>query len=112
MELKDYIEQGIKKRGSLASLGRYLDQAEGTMRGAKSQTRGLPVYACLRLAEYIGADPVQVIAASELVTEKREERREVFQRFLIKNNAPSMMLCALFLMTLAYDIRDGLICLI
>lgn len=104
MELKDYIEQGTKKRGSLAALGRYLDQAEATMRCARNQTRGLPVYACMKLAEYIGADPLQVIAASELVTEKREERREIFQRFLMKNNAQGIMLCALFLVTNAYDL--------
>jgi hypothetical protein len=112
MELKDYIEQGAKKQGSLSALGRYLGQSEGAIRGAKSQARGLPVYACLRLAEYINADPLQVIVSSELVTEKREERRKIFQHFLTKNNAQNVMLCALFLMILAYDVRDSLICLI
>lgn len=96
MELKDYIETGVRKRGSLSSLARYLDQADSSLREAKNQRRGLPVYACMKLAEYIGADPLQVIAASELVTEKREERKEIFKRFLGQNNANGIMIMVCF----------------
>lgn len=44
--------------------------------------RGLPVYACIELARLIEVDPMEVIAASELVTEKNEKRKAIFLPFV------------------------------
>ncbi|MDD3483149.1 hypothetical protein [Azovibrio restrictus] len=87
MEQRDYIEEGVKLKGSLAALGRYLDQGESPMRSAKNHKCGLPVYACVKLAQLIKVDPLQVIAASELVTEKKEERKAVWLPFVSGNMA-------------------------
>jgi hypothetical protein len=103
MELKDFIDTGAEKRGSIASLARYLDQGETALRDARKKKRGLPAYACIKLAEYIGVEPIQVIAASELVTEKREERREIFQRFLGGAKAGIFMLTVLLATAGIYD---------
>lgn len=52
-----------------------LGQEREALSGAKASRRGLPAYACIKLAKLIGVEPISVIAASELVTEKKEERR-------------------------------------
>lgn len=87
MEQRDYIEAGAKLKGSLASLARHLDQGETAMREAKAHKRGMPVYACVKLAQLIKVDPLQVIAASELVTEKKEERKAIWLPFVSGNMA-------------------------
>jgi hypothetical protein len=48
------------------------------MREAKNGKRGLPVYACVALAKLLEVPPMEIIAASELVTAKTEERRALF----------------------------------
>lgn len=117
MEQRDYIEQGIAKKGSLAALGRFLDQGESPMRSARNHKCGLPVYACIKLAELIGATPLEVIAASELVTEKREERRAVFLPFVqqfgrhghqVIIGSTSMLVAS----KMASDMGDFIMCLI
>lgn len=75
MELRDYVEIGAKKAGSLTALGKLLDISQPTISGVKAHKRGLPIDLCLKLADYIGADRIEVISASELVTEKKPEKR-------------------------------------
>ena len=78
MELKDYIEAGIATCGTAVELAKLLGQNPTTVRDAKGQRKGLPAYACAKLADLLGVDRLEVIAASELVTEKKPERREVW----------------------------------
>ncbi len=75
MELRDYIEEGATKAGSLTALGRMLDISQPDMSNAKAMRKPLPVKAIVQLAEYIGADLKAVIAANELATEKDERKR-------------------------------------
>ena len=82
MELRNYIEAGIEKCGSVISLAKQLGQHETTITNAKAHRRGLPNYACVVLADLIGVERIEVIAASELVTEKHEERRAVWLPFV------------------------------
>ena len=82
MEFKDYIEAGVAKLGTAVSLAKYLGQNPNAVRDAKGHRKGLPVYACIKLAELIDADPMEVIAASELVTEKHEDRIAIFRPFV------------------------------
>lgn len=82
MELRDYIAAGIEKCGTAVSLAKLLDQNPTVIGNAKAHQRGLPVYACIKLAELIDAEPLEIIAASELVTEKREDRKAVFRPFV------------------------------
>lgn len=82
--LPAYIVMGVERQGGVRPLALYLDQSNGAVRDVRRGTRGLPIYACLKLAELIGVTPLEVIAASELVTEKRKERRAVFLPYLKK----------------------------
>ncbi len=82
MEFREYIEAGTAKAGTVEKLATYLDQLSAAIRSARQHKRGLPVYACIKLAELINADPLEVIAASELVTEKREDRKAIFRPFV------------------------------
>lgn len=90
MELKEIIEQAEKTAGGQKALALRIGQDAGNIRGAKAGIKGLPDYACVMIAEITGLDPMTVIAASNLVTEKKEERRRVWHPFV--NRAASVLL--------------------
>lgn len=92
MQLKDYIEEGAKKAGSLSELGRMLCLQQQTISAAKGHKRPLPVKAVVQLADYIGADLRSVIAANELVTEKDEDKRRFWSPFVDHAKAASIAL--------------------
>lgn len=83
MELRDYIEEGIAKAGSVKGLATRLEQHSTTIANAKAHQRGLPNYACIMLADFIGQPRINVIAASEMVTEKDEKKRAVWLPFVL-----------------------------
>lgn len=87
MEFKNYIKTGIEKSGTATELAKQLDQNPTVIRNAKAHQRGLPVFACIKLAKLIDADPMAVIAASELVMEKNEARRAVLLPFVAAKKA-------------------------
>lgn len=92
MELRDYIEQGAKKAGSLTALGLMLGMSQPTISGAKAGKRSLTNAAAVQLANYIEADLVAVIAANELVTEKDEKKRAFWSPFVNHAKAASIAL--------------------
>ena len=77
MSLKNYIEKAEKKAGSQIELGELLGQSPSKLRQAKAGKCGLPVAVCYQIADLIGEDERKVVAASELITEKKPERRAV-----------------------------------
>ncbi|MDR2173951.1 MAG: hypothetical protein LBE32_07110 [Burkholderiales bacterium] len=93
MELHKFIELGIKTTGSGAELSRRLDMLYNNLQEAKYKKRGLPSHACVKLAELIDADPLEVIAASEMVTEKKPERQALWRRVLEHRHTTAMTLC-------------------
>ena len=79
MDMKTYIEMGEKRAGKQSELAKYLNVRYTTIGLVKSGKRGLPEALCIKLARYIDEDEIKVIAASNLVTEKDEERRKIFE---------------------------------
>lgn len=98
MKLCDYIEIGAKKAGSVAELGRYLGLTREATTQAKSHKRPLPADAVMKLADYIGEDLRKVIAANELVTEKKEEKIRYWN--LVMQRASGAMAMVLLAVTL------------
>ncbi|HJW26504.1 MAG TPA: hypothetical protein VJ576_16535 [Rhodocyclaceae bacterium] len=86
MELRDYIDSGIRTKGSAKALATYLGIAPQSLTNAKAHTRGIPNSAAVKLATLIGADPLAVIAASELATERQEEKRAFWFPFANHSN--------------------------
>ncbi|MBS1197476.1 MAG: hypothetical protein H6R18_1261 [Proteobacteria bacterium] len=82
MELRDCIESGIKRKTTVTALATYLGVNPNSISDAKAHRRGLPNDACVKLARLIGAEPLDVIAASELATEKKTEKREFWLSFV------------------------------
>ena len=82
MELRDYITAGLERKGSVSTLASYLGIAPTSIADAKAHRRGLPNDACFKLAELLGADVRGVIAASELATERKEEKRAFWRPFV------------------------------
>ena len=79
MEMKNYIEQAEKKAGKQLELAKILDVSASYIRMVKAGRKGFSVDMCIVLADYIGADRLEVIAASNLVTEKDEKKRKIFE---------------------------------
>lgn len=98
MELRDYIKIGSEKAGSLTALGKMLDLSQPNMSHAKAMKKALPIDAAIKLADYIGADLRSVIAANELVTEKKEEKKNYWMQF-VKNANAAIMIVALTVTT-------------
>ena len=85
MELREYIQAAIDKNSWTAeALADAVGINGNLMRDAKRHAKGIPNFACVKLAEMLEEPPIEVIAACELVTEKREERREVWRPFVQK----------------------------
>lgn len=82
MQLKDYINAGALKAEGLTTLGKMLGLSQPAISAAKAQTRPLPIDAVVKLSDYIGADLKAVIAANELVTEKKAEKRSFWLPFV------------------------------
>ena len=82
MDLRAYIEKAAEKTEGQKALADLLGLTQQALTDAKSSRRGLPAYACVKLAQLIGEDERRVLAASELVTEKNPERRAVWLPFV------------------------------
>lgn len=92
MQLKDYIEEGAKKAGSLTALGLLLGMSQPNLSHCKAMKKALPAKAVVQLADYIGADLKAVIAANELVTEKDEAKRAFWFPFVENARAAGIAL--------------------
>jgi len=79
MQMKSYIEQGETKAGSQKQLANMLDVSASYIRMVKAEQKKLSIDMCIVLADYIGEDRLEVIAASNLVTEKDERKRKILE---------------------------------
>jgi hypothetical protein len=82
MDLKAYITKGIAKAGSLTALAEKIGVMRESLSAANASKRGLPPVACGKLADLIGADRWDVVAASEVLTEKDEKKRAYLLPFV------------------------------
>lgn len=98
MELRDYIEIGIKKFGSVQALADAIGLDRSSLSLAKSHKRGIPAYGIAKLSEVLAIDPKIITAASELVTERNEAKRAYWLPFV--TNAPNMTQLAKFALIL------------
>ncbi len=87
MQLRDYIEAGLKIAGSRETLAETIGITADNLSSAKTHKRGLPNHAAIKLATLLKANPLEVIVASELATEKKPEKREFWSHLL---SAPQM----------------------
>lgn len=81
MELRELLERGELEAGGRSALAHRLGLNPQQLTNAKAHRAGIPIAACFVLAELIHEDARCVIAASELVTEKKPERRAVLIPF-------------------------------
>lgn len=82
MQLSEIITKAIPRFPSEAALARHLGVAPTLLNDAKKGKRPLPLAACGRLAEIVGMDRYDVAAASDLLTEKNEQRRAYLLPFV------------------------------
>ena len=99
MELRELIEMAEQATGSQKALGLILGQAPSHLRNAKAEMQGLPTYACIQIAQLIDVPALTVIAASELITEKKPERRAIFAPFV--GRAASVLIGALVIFNMS-----------
>jgi len=79
MDIKKYIERAEEKAGTQKKLAEMLGITTSYLRNVKSYKSGLPDALCIKIADFINADRLEVIAASGLVTEKDSERRKILE---------------------------------
>lgn len=79
MKMINYIEKAERKTGTQVQLGNYLGLTSGYIRMVKAGKRCFSNDICIKLADYIEEDRLEVIAANSLVTEKDEEKRKIFE---------------------------------
>lgn len=84
MDLKAYIAKGIAATGSLTALAETIGMAREALTAANGGRRGLPPVACGKLADLVGADRWDVVAASEILTEKDEAKRRYLLPFVLE----------------------------
>ena len=94
MEMKNFIEQAERKAGKQVELAKTLGVTAGYLRAVKAGKKGFSTDMCIVLADYIGADRLEVIAASNLVTEKDERKRKIFESCF--STAASLTITAFF----------------
>jgi plasmid maintenance system antidote protein VapI len=99
MQLRDLIEAGIERKGGVSQLADALGLARQHVTNAKAHQRGIPADACVKLSELLRVDLKTVIAASELVTERKEEKRAFWLPFV--TNARDMTKAASIALILA-----------
>lgn len=79
MKLNNYLDIAEKKAGKKIEIENILGISYAYIRIVRNEKRGLPTEVCILLADYIEADRLEVIAASNLVTEKDEKKRKIFE---------------------------------
>lgn len=85
MELRDYIDLAVIKHKTLTALATELGLERAALSLAKAHKRGIPAYAIAKLSEILEIDPKIIMAASELVTERNEEKRGYWLPFVIND---------------------------
>lgn len=73
MELRDYIDIGAKKAGSLTELGKLLDMSQPTISGAKAHKRPMTDVQLKKLATYINVSFDELVAANNIAMGKNVE---------------------------------------
>jgi DNA-binding XRE family transcriptional regulator len=97
MEMKNYIEKAEKKAGKQTELANMLGITASYIRMVKAGKKGFPIETCIVLADYINEDRLEVIAASNLVTEKDDRKRKIFESCFEKTNrAASFLIAVIF----------------
>lgn len=81
MELTNYIKAGVLKKGSVTALADYLGLHPNAVTAANGHRRGIPNDAAVKLAQLLGVPEIDVIAASELATERKEDKRAFWLRY-------------------------------
>lgn len=81
MTLDDYIKAGIFSAGGQKQLALRLGVSSQQLTNAKAHRAGIPNDVAVKLAQIINVPALDVIAASELVTERNAEKREFWLSF-------------------------------
>lgn len=101
MEFRELLIRAIDRAGTVKELAHLLNVKPQQITDAKAHRNGLPIAACFQIAELIGEDPAVVVAASELVTEKKPERRAVLLPFAMRHAAVIAWAAIVVLLTTA-----------
>lgn len=97
MDLHNYIEAGILRKGSVTALADYLGIAPNSVTDAKAHRRSLPADACVKLSKLLNVDLTTILAASELATERKEEKRAFWLPFVTNQEMPRIAKLVLIL---------------
>jgi predicted regulator of amino acid metabolism with ACT domain len=92
--MNEYIEKAKIKAGSQTKLAEMLDISDRYIRLVKEGKRSFSDDICIQIADFIEADRLEVIATNNLVTEKDEKKRKIFESCF--SRAASFTIAAFF----------------
>lgn len=95
--MRAIIEKGEGIANGRKELATLLEVHPQALTDAKKGKCGLPTHACAKLAEITGNTFAEVVAASELATEKKPERREFWQKILGQSVTAGVVLVAVLM---------------
>ena len=91
MEMIEHIKTAEKKARMQKELAKILGISSGYIRMVKAKKRSFSVDVCIKLADYIEADRLEIIAANGLVTEKNEEKRKIYLSCSVENRTKNII---------------------
>lgn len=100
MDMKNYIEKAEKKAGTQKKLADMLGISASYIRMVKAGQKGFSIDMCIVLADYIEEDRLEVIAASNLVTEKDERKRKILESCFKKVESVAAATCLIGVTTI------------
>lgn len=96
MELRDYLELGRKKAGTLTALGNLLGLTQPQISTIKAHRKPLPDTALVRLAEFIDVPERELIAANNIAMGKHVD----FWRPFVEHARAASLAMALAVVTI------------
>lgn len=82
MKINEYIDEAAKKAGNYRKLADFLGLTEANLGSARRGARSLPNDAVVKLAAITGEELGVLLAANELTTEKKEDKRRFWMNYL------------------------------
>ncbi|MDC7712206.1 hypothetical protein [Vogesella indigofera] len=99
----DYLQEALEKLGDMAEgkKAEALKIHRNTLICYKNGERIMDDYACIVVAEYLGIDPLEIIAAANMEREKSQARRDFWQDF--RKKIAQLVVGGLVITTMAFS---------
>lgn len=99
----DYLQEALEKLGEMPGFRKAetLKISPQALSGYKNGERIMDDYACIVVAEYLGIDPLEIIAAANMEREKTQARKDFWADF--RKKIAQLVVGGLVITTMAFS---------